>query len=215
MRILCAIVEPTTDLLAIGVADLLHRRGIRAKPVGDDGPRSAIFLHDTLEKLQRRGLIPLRGDHRFQNLAFMIDGAPEIAELAVDLYKRLIQMPTPLRIAAHVRYPLLSDLGGKDRAKPVPPKPNRLMADVDPALGQEILDVAQRQRVLHVHHHDQTDDLRRAVEISERVAHNLMLPYPDTARKIALTMPWDDLHSIFLERFRVPGCGYVAWGFDR
>ena len=24
---------------------------------------------------------------------------------------------------------------------------------------------------------------------------------------------WDDLHSIFLERFRVPGCGYVAWGF--
>ena len=28
------------------------------------------------------------------------------------------------------------------RAKPVPPKPDRLMADVDPALGQEILDVA-------------------------------------------------------------------------
>src|SRR5271165_6971488 len=33
MRILGAIVEPTTDLLAIGVADLFHRRGIRAKPV--------------------------------------------------------------------------------------------------------------------------------------------------------------------------------------
>ena len=28
----CAIVEPTSDLLAIGVADLFHRRGIRAKP---------------------------------------------------------------------------------------------------------------------------------------------------------------------------------------
>jgi hypothetical protein len=26
---------------------------------------------------------------------------------------------------------------------PVPPKPERLMAHVDPALGQEILDVAQ------------------------------------------------------------------------
>ena len=38
------------------------------------------------------------------------------------------------------------------------------MADVDPALGQQILDVAQRQWVSHVHHHDQTDDLRRAVE---------------------------------------------------
>jgi len=34
MRILRAIVEPTTDLLAIGVADLFHRHGIRAKPEG-------------------------------------------------------------------------------------------------------------------------------------------------------------------------------------
>ena len=144
-------------------------------------PRSAVFLHDALEKLQRRGLVPLRGDHRFQNLAFVIDGAPEIAELAVDLHEHLIQMPTPLGIAAHVRDPLLSDLGGEHRAKPVPPKPDGLMADVDPALGQEILDVAQRQRVSHVHHHDQTDDLWRAVEISERVAHGLKLPRPDTA----------------------------------
>ena len=51
----------------------------------------------------------------------------------------------------------LADLGGKYRAKPVPPEPDGLVADVDPALGQEILDIAQRQRVLHVHHHDQTD----------------------------------------------------------
>src|SRR5271157_1757586 len=133
-----------TDLLAIGDADLFHRRGIRAKPVCDDGPRSAICLHHALEKLQRRSLVPLRSDDRFQHLAFMIDGAPEIAKLAVDLHERLIQMPTPLRIPAHVRYPLLSELGSKHRAKPVPPKPDRLMADVDPALGQEILDVAQR-----------------------------------------------------------------------
>jgi hypothetical protein len=47
------------------------------------------------------------------------------------------------------------------------------MADVDPALGQEILDVAQRQRVPDVHHHDQTDHFWRAVEIPERVAHGL------------------------------------------
>ena len=47
----------------------------------------------------------------------------------------------------YVRYPFLSDLGGEHRAKPVPPKPHRLIADVDPPLGQEILVVAQRQRV--------------------------------------------------------------------
>jgi hypothetical protein len=51
MRILRAIVEPTTDLLAIGVADLSRRRRISAQPVGDDLPRSAIVLHEALKKL--------------------------------------------------------------------------------------------------------------------------------------------------------------------
>src|SRR5208282_3312969 len=82
MRILGAIVEPAADLLAIGVADLLHRRRISAKPVGDDLPRSAVFLHYPFEKLPRCGLVPLRSDHRFQDLAFMVDRAPEIARLS-------------------------------------------------------------------------------------------------------------------------------------
>jgi hypothetical protein len=50
-----------------------------------------------------------------------------------------------MRIAAHLRYPRLPDLGSEHRTKSVPPKPNRLMAYVDPALGQKILDVAQRR----------------------------------------------------------------------
>src|SRR5271157_3738969 len=109
MRILRAIVEPATDLLAIGVADLLHRRGIRAKSIGDDLLRSAICLHDALENLQRRSLVPACGDHRLQDLAFMVDRAPEVAELAVDLHEDLIQMPPPLRIAAHMRDASLAD----------------------------------------------------------------------------------------------------------
>jgi len=72
-------------------ANLVHRRGIRAKSVSDDAARLAVFLHDPLEKLQRRSLIPLRRDHRLQDLAFMVDGTPEIAELAVDPHEDLIQ----------------------------------------------------------------------------------------------------------------------------
>jgi hypothetical protein len=37
----------------------------------------------------------------------------EIAELAVDLHERLIQMPTPVTIPTHVRGPPLSDLDSK------------------------------------------------------------------------------------------------------
>src|SRR3984885_12910157 len=93
----------------------------------------------------------------------------------------------PLRIAVHVRDASVTNLGGEHRAKPVPPEPDGLVADVDPALGQQILDVAQRQRVSNVHHHDQTDDLWRAVEISERITHAPRLTQPRTAREFALT----------------------------
>jgi hypothetical protein len=136
VRILRAVVERATDLLVVGDANLIHRRGIRAKPVSDDAPKSAVFLHGALQKPQRRRLVPLRGDHRFQDLAFMIDGAPEIAELGVgvDLHERLIQVPTPLRILAHDRHPL-------PRISAANIGPNRfdqnrtVMADVDPTLG--------------------------------------------------------------------------------
>src|SRR5271167_5062261 len=121
------------DLVPLGSdTDLVHRRRICPKPIGDDAARRSVGLHDPLEKLQRRSLVPPCGDDSLQNLALMVDGAPKAAELAVDLHEDLIQMPTPLFIAAHVRDPLLSDLGGEHRAKPVPPEPDGLVADVDP-----------------------------------------------------------------------------------
>jgi hypothetical protein len=70
VRILRAIVEPTANFVTVGVSDLFHRCGIRAKPVGDGALGLAILLHDALQKLERCGLVPLRRDHRFQDLAF-------------------------------------------------------------------------------------------------------------------------------------------------
>jgi hypothetical protein len=57
------------------------------------------------------------------------------------------------------------------------------MADVDPALGHEILDVSQRQWVPHAYHYDQTDHFWRAVEISEWPAHRPELPRSEAALK--------------------------------
>ena len=94
MRILRPIVEPTADLVPLGGnADIVRRRRIGPKAIGDDRPRSAVFLHDALQKLERCGLVPLRRDHCFQNLTFVIDRPPQVAELAVDLHESLIQMP--------------------------------------------------------------------------------------------------------------------------
>ncbi len=53
----------------------------------------------------------------------------------------------------------LSDLGVKHRTKPVPPKPHRLVTNVDAALEQQVFDLAQRQWIADVHHHGEADDL--------------------------------------------------------
>jgi hypothetical protein len=91
-----------------------------------------VFLHNALQELQRRSLVSPRRDQRFQDLAFVIDSPPKVAEFAIDLHEDLIQMPTPLSEAPHLRNPLVSDLCREHRAKPVPPKSDRLVADVDP-----------------------------------------------------------------------------------
>ena len=54
--------------------------------------------------------------------------------------------------------PSLSDLRSEERTKPVPPQPHRLVADVDAALMQQVLDVAQRERKSDVHHHGEADN---------------------------------------------------------
>ncbi|HLY56511.1 MAG TPA: LysR substrate-binding domain-containing protein [Stellaceae bacterium] len=70
---------------------------------------------------------------------------------------------------ADVLHALPSQLAGEHRPERVPPEPHSLVADVDPALEQEVFDVPQRERVADVHHDHEPDYLRRAVKIPERV----------------------------------------------
>jgi hypothetical protein len=84
---------------------------------------------------------------------------------------------------------LFPDLGGEHRAKLVPPKTDRVMADVDHALGQEILDVAQRQRVLTY------IITTRRIASGELLKYRNGLPQPDTARKFALKLPCNPLQA--------------------
>jgi hypothetical protein len=65
----------------------------------------------------------------------------------------------PMTKAAHCRNPLPSDVACKQRAEPVPPEPHRFMADVDPTLEHQVLDIPKAQRKPHEHHHHEPDDL--------------------------------------------------------
>lgn len=73
----------------------------------------------------------------------------------------------------------LTDLRDEHRAEPVPPEPHCLMAGVDAALEQKVLDLTQRQQIMDVHHHRKPEHLRRTVEIAEGISH------PSTLRTVA------------------------------
>lgn len=68
----------------------------------------------------------------------------------------------------------------KNRAKPVPPKADRFVTNVDPAFVQNVLDLSQAERISDVIHHRQFDDLGAGFEILERGAagHKLRLNHP-------------------------------------
>jgi hypothetical protein len=83
-------------------------------------------------------------DATFQDVPFVIHSPPKVVRLAVDLHENLIQVPLPIWICAHLAEPFLADLCGKQRAKSVPPKPNRFVADVDVAFVQQTLHVPKR-----------------------------------------------------------------------
>jgi hypothetical protein len=90
-------------------------------------------------------------------------------------------MPPPVA-GSPAFYAALPDFGGEERAKAMPPKPDGLMADLDAALMQQVLDVPQREREPDVHHDRQADDLGRRLEVLEGAgfAHlgTLLSPLP-------------------------------------
>ena len=101
------------------------------------------------------------------NLALVINRTPKVMAFAVDLHEHLVKMPAPLA-GTHAGDPTFSDLTGTHRSEPVPPEPHRLVADVDPAFMQRILDAAQRERETDIQLHRKSDNLGAGSKSAER-----------------------------------------------
>ena len=127
----------------------------------------------------------------------MVDRAPQVYHLAVELHDHLVEMPSPVPEPAHVVDPPATNLAGKERTEPIPPQAHGLVAKVVAALEQEILDIPQRQRKSDIQHHHQPDHFRRRVETPKRAwrkcsgfaAHAEAIPPPGGACHVGLTRP--------------------------
>ena len=159
MRIFRPVVLPPPHLLAVEIAQLSHRGRVGSKPVCDDRLGAAVAFERLLHKGESCGFVSCFGDVALKDLTLMVDRAPQIAHLSVHLHVHLIKMPLPLSKASHPVYPGPANVTREQRAEPVPPESHCLVADVDSSFVEQILDVPQRQRVLHVHQHRQADHL--------------------------------------------------------
>ena len=101
-----------------------------------------MLSHRFLEEFLCGFLVPGLGHKAFQNFTLVIDGAPEVVPLAVDLHENLVEMTPPVARSQPLD-PALLDLICEHRAEPMLPKPHRLVADVDTTLVEQILDIPQ------------------------------------------------------------------------
>src|SRR6056297_9733 len=177
VRVFGPIVEPAAGLLPVLDKEILQSCAVGAQLVRDVALGPTVLLHCFLEEFQSGLLIAGLGDEAFQHLSLVIDGAPKVVPLPVYLHEHLVMVPPPAA-GFHTVDPALADLGGEHRAEAMPPEPEGLMADVDAALMEQILDVPERQREPYVKHHGQADNLRARLEVAERAAflHGKRLP---------------------------------------
>jgi hypothetical protein len=90
-----------------------------------------------------------------QNLVLVVDGAPQVHPPAADLHHHLVQMPS-----AGGRRPAPSQVRRDQRAELDYPAAHRFAADLDTALGQQLLDVTDAQREAEVQPHGISDHVR-------------------------------------------------------
>ena len=113
---------------------------------------------------QSCSLVTGLGNVAFQHLTFVIDCAPQVHHFPIHPDVHLIKMPLPMAEATHPADPLATNVGSEQRAKPVPPEPHRLVAEIDAALEQQVFDVPQAEREADIHEDNEPDHLRRGVE---------------------------------------------------
>jgi hypothetical protein len=94
MRILDPIVLPSTALIAAVDPKVVGGGAIRAQVVGDHSIRSeAIFLQKFAHQFQRGMLVSLGLDQHIEDLAFGVDGSPQIDQTAADFQIGFVEMP--------------------------------------------------------------------------------------------------------------------------
>ena len=114
------------------------------------------FSKRATQQLQSRRLVPSLLDQDVENLALVIDGAPEPHLPTADPDEHLVQMPAARRWASAT-----AEVLRDQRAELDHPASDRLAADFDSALGQQFLNIADAEREAKIQPHRLANNVRR------------------------------------------------------
>ena len=141
MRGLHSIVGVTLGRVSHVAKASSHRGRIASQPVGDDAQRlSSLSSQKPAKEPLCSASITSRLHQNVDYVAILVDGTPDILQLAVDSNEDLVQMPA-------VAEPALSSLQLADIicGELLTPQPNRFIGYGDAPFGQKILDIPEAE----------------------------------------------------------------------
>ena len=172
MRILGPIVLAQPLLMAGRQSHFGFCRAVRAKLVGHQNIGcEALFLEQLAHEFHRCGFVAPSLHKEIENLAFVVNSAPEPELLARNRYGHLIEMPA--RCWPWASTPKFS---GEQRPELQYPSSHRFVGDIQTTLRKEIFDVAIAERETHIEPNGVPDDRRRKLVAGKRDRHPLSYP---------------------------------------
>ena len=78
-------------------------------------------------------------------------------------------MPFPIRIILRVADSFLTDFSSEEWAKSIPPITNCFVTNIYASFVEQVLYITKRKRKPDIHHHSETDNLGRCLEIAEGI----------------------------------------------
>lgn len=150
--------------VTVGEAKIPRGGAVRCQLVRGEGIGvDALALQELAQQFQRRMLVAAALNQHVQHLSLVIDGAPEEQPPPANANHHLIEMPS-----ARWGRPTPAQVGREQRTELQRPTPDRLIADVDPALRQQLLHVPEAQGEAKVQPNRVADHFGREAVTFER-----------------------------------------------
>jgi hypothetical protein len=171
MRVLGPIVLAQALFMASAQSHFRFCRPIRAQLVGHQHlRREALFLEQLAHQFHRCGLVAPSLHKQIENLAFVVDRAPQPQLPAANHHGHLVEMPR-----RHWARASTAKFSGEHRPELQDPSPHRFVGDIQPTLSEQVFDVAIAERETQIEPNSVPNNRRRKLVASRRDRH---APYP-------------------------------------